>query len=257
MFLANRHVRKPGEPLSSDDAWSYGSWEYIKIATDERLPQEIAAHERIDLFLAGGPARDDSGERTLQFASDLQILVYPDLSLTELDFGGTYLDWGNDKYIERGGLEDEFQWSAEALDVIARAFPPAWGRLGEHVPMPYIFSKEAPAMLDSRKLPRARLWWINVFGPGYVEGFGKDFLLGAPGYRKEEVTPGCIVHQITKDFLVFGEPDPAPADVEAYFRAHPNGRRAKYKALLAKELIPRRYRAIMEGRGGSGRPRRT
>ena len=264
-FLADRSVLKEGDRPSSEDAWLYGSWEYVKLATDGSLPQEVAAHERAlrgergtstTLFLAGGSSQDDSEERKLRFTSDLQVFVYPDLSLTEMDFCGTYTDWGNDEFIEKGGLEEEFQWASNVLDVIVRAFPPAWGRLGEHVPTPYTFPREAPAILDSRKLPSSRLWWINVFGPDYVEAFGREFLLGAPGYRREEVARNCILYRITRDFLIFGDPDPPPQEVEAYFRAHPNGRRTRYRPLLAEELIPRRYRAILQVRGGPGRPQR-
>src|SRR5262245_1597690 len=40
------------------------------------------------------------------------------------------------------------------------------------------------------------LFWINVFGPELVQQIGKDFLLKAPGWKKEELDDGGILYVV-------------------------------------------------------------
>lgn len=43
--------------------------------------------------------------------------------------------------------------------------------------------------------------WVNIFGPPYVEKYGRKFLLGLPGYQSKELPDGAIYHQLTPSFL--------------------------------------------------------
>lgn len=43
--------------------------------------------------------------------------------------------------------------------------------------------------------------WVNIFGPPYVEKYGREFLLGLPGYQSKELPDGAIHHQLTPSFL--------------------------------------------------------
>lgn len=44
--------------------------------------------------------------------------------------------------------------------------------------------------------------WVNIFGLPYVQKYGRDFLLGLPGYKVEELSDGSIYHQLSPTFLV-------------------------------------------------------
>ncbi len=42
------------------------------------------------------------------------------------------------------------------------------------------------------------VWWINVFGPSYVDFFGRETLNELAGYRNEFIPPGCFWLQPTR-----------------------------------------------------------
>lgn len=44
-------------------------------------------------------------------------------------------------------------------------------------------------------------FWANFFGPPYVERYGRDFLLGAPGWRVEELSDGGILYVLSPSFV--------------------------------------------------------
>ena len=43
--------------------------------------------------------------------------------------------------------------------------------------------------------------WVNVFGPPYVQKYGREFLLGLPGHKVEELPDGSIYHQLSPTLL--------------------------------------------------------
>jgi hypothetical protein len=43
--------------------------------------------------------------------------------------------------------------------------------------------------------------WVNFFGPPFVEKYGREFLMGLPGWRIEELDDGGIFHQLTSNIL--------------------------------------------------------
>jgi hypothetical protein len=45
------------------------------------------------------------------------------------------------------------------------------------------------------------LFWRNVFGPRYVERYGRDFFLNAPGWKVEELADGGIEYAPEQSFL--------------------------------------------------------
>ncbi|MBI4317573.1 MAG: hypothetical protein HY675_03705 [Chloroflexi bacterium] len=57
--------------------------------------------------------------------------------------------------------------------------------------------------VPARKL--AYIFWANFFGPPYVEKYGRDFLLGAPGWRVEELSDGGILYVISPSFVKLWE----------------------------------------------------
>jgi len=97
-----------------------------------------------------------------------------------------------------------------------------------------------PALEKARKaVARHTIWaidWINVFGPPYVEKFGKEFLLGAPAHREEAVEGHLIVYQPTKGFFPWEAAEPSPAAVERYFTSHPDIPWVEYRPWLKQAL---------------------
>lgn len=69
------------------------------------------------------------------------------------------------------------------------------------------FSNET-ATKESLKLKLRSISWLNFFGPAYVEKYGRDFLLGLPGYKTELLPDGGVFHQLSPTFV-------APSEAEA------------------------------------------
>ncbi len=62
-----------------------------------------------------------------------------------------------------------------------------------------------PILGDVLKRKLKHINWVNIFGPPYVEKYGKEFLLGLPGYKTEELPDGGVFHQLSPTFLVEDE----------------------------------------------------
>jgi hypothetical protein len=60
------------------------------------------------------------------------------------------------------------------------------------------------------------LFWANYFGKAYVDKFGKDFLLHAPGWRSEEMPNGTVKYLTRLSPRVKLEPK-AKRAITAYF----------------------------------------
>jgi len=58
---------------------------------------------------------------------------------------------------------------------------------------------------DVRKLRLKHIGWVNFFGPAYVEKYGRDFLLGLPGYKTEVLPDGGVFHQLSPAFVARSE----------------------------------------------------
>jgi hypothetical protein len=65
------------------------------------------------------------------------------------------------------------------------------------------------------------IFWANFFGPKFVEGLGRKFLLDAPGWKKQELDDGGILYVVEEKFLDFWrKKSKAPVD---YFRSQVPG----------------------------------
>jgi hypothetical protein len=53
--------------------------------------------------------------------------------------------------------------------------------------------------ITSLKLPF--IFWMNFFGASYISIYGKDFLLGAPGFRTSELSDGTIEYVVSNDLF--------------------------------------------------------
>lgn len=60
------------------------------------------------------------------------------------------------------------------------------------------------------------LFWANFYGPVAVERWGRDLLLGAPGWKKGELAGGIIEHVLTPDPLVPLDPG-LEDEIRSYF----------------------------------------
>jgi hypothetical protein len=131
---------------------------------------------------------------------------------------------------------------------------PAFASCGESV------DPEHPALRASRRHDLWFLNWVNVFGPAYVKEYGKDFLLGAPGFRKEELPGGYILYQVTEGFAPWEAENPAPKVVEDYFNTHEHIREVVYRPWL-KQALASRWRpsghSVMEASGGGDTRRKS
>lgn len=52
----------------------------------------------------------------------------------------------------------------------------------------------------ARRIPA--IGWQTIFGPAYVERYGRDFLLAIPGYLAQLLPDGGVFHQLTPTYLV-------------------------------------------------------
>ncbi len=118
----------------------------------------------------------------------------------------------------------------------------------------YIGTLWLPGKTQDDRLPYfanrrlTRIDWTNILGPKYVEEYGKDFLLGAPGYRGEVLPDGGILYQVTERFMNLEMPSPSEDDVVAYFKGHPKIARFSYKSRMANHYFVnlKRSRAARE-----------
>ena len=61
-----------------------------------------------------------------------------------------------------------------------------------------------------------RIYWANFYGKPYVEKYGKEFLLGAPGWKKRELADGTIEYILTES--LFTRTDPSlEKEIKEYF----------------------------------------
>lgn len=61
-----------------------------------------------------------------------------------------------------------------------------------------------------------KIYWANFFGQPYVRKYGKEFFLGAPGWRKKELSDGTIEYLLTGD--LFTPPDSSlERKIQEYF----------------------------------------
>jgi hypothetical protein len=75
---------------------------------------------------------------------------------------------------------------------------------------------------DAPKLRLKHIAWVNFFGPPYVEKYGREFLLGLPGYRTELLPDGGVFHQLSPTFVGGDEAEAhrLRQEVVAYCRRH-------------------------------------
>jgi hypothetical protein len=92
-----------------------------------------------------------------------------------------------------------------------------------------------PEYFRARRL--TRLGWTTLFGPPYVETYGRDFLLGAPGFLKRELADGGILYQVTKEFAHETAPAPSVEEVLAYFQGHPKIPRLRFRHIQARDFF--------------------
>lgn len=60
------------------------------------------------------------------------------------------------------------------------------------------------------------LFWANFYGPVALERWGREFLLGAPGWKKDELAGGIIEYVLTPDPLAPLDPE-LEEEIRSYF----------------------------------------
>lgn len=64
-----------------------------------------------------------------------------------------------------------------------------------------VCADEAVPVKTLRVREIAYIFWANFYGPEYVDKYGKDFFLKAPGWCKEELDDGGVLYITCKDFV--------------------------------------------------------
>lgn len=92
--------------------------------------------------------------------------------------------------------------------------------------------QNAPDARDAALTKLKYILWANFFGPAYVERYGRDFLLGAPGWKVEKLDDGGVLYVISPSFLN-PEQVVSQREIETYFRTKvPRIRRYRAKPVL-------------------------
>jgi hypothetical protein len=61
------------------------------------------------------------------------------------------------------------------------------------------------------------IFWATLFSPPYVDKYGRDFLLGAPVWKKDELDDGGILHVVTESYCAWWS-NP-PKDIAQYYHS--------------------------------------
>lgn len=72
-----------------------------------------------------------------------------------------------------------------------------------------------------KKTELKHIYWANFFGPAYVKKFGNDFLLGAPGWKKEKLGDGGVLCVVTESYYDWWSKP--PKNVLEYFQTQVPG----------------------------------
>lgn len=68
--------------------------------------------------------------------------------------------------------------------------------------------------IDDLHIPH--IYWANFFAPTYVSKYGRDFLLSAPGWKKESLSDGGLLYILSADLAGTGAKS-LLAEVKQYF----------------------------------------
>jgi hypothetical protein len=77
-------------------------------------------------------------------------------------------------------------------------------------------SGNEPTSKDIAATKLQYIFWANFFGPEYVERYGRDFLLNAPGWKVEELDDGGILYVTLESFVEWWRTE--RLDILRYFR---------------------------------------
>jgi len=113
------------------------------------------------------------------------------------------LDHGN---VRIGGLVDIApQPRSSALEVYAQNLLKLALSLYPHLSPSYGWVDEDEAedrwVTEAIAAKLKVIGWANFFGPPYVNKYGRDFLLGLPGWKVEELADGGVFHQLTPSIV--------------------------------------------------------
>ena len=76
---------------------------------------------------------------------------------------------------------------------------------------------DTPNEKEIATLSLRKIMWANFYGPEYVRKYGREFLLNAPGWKKEELNDGGIAYILSPSYLRKTELVSA-REISQYFR---------------------------------------
>jgi hypothetical protein len=249
--------RMAQEARESGPRLVHGIWEYVPIVDEESVRSIVAQEQRkvfdvlkTELHLVRGYSDRADLPKTTQDVrcetKDLDILVSTDAPFTEVTFGLHLAEHPYaDDHLTDGSFEGYVDDLMAFLETVCAATTPAFGRITSSTSM---IERLEQTIVDHR-LPENEIAWAMVFGPPYVEEYGRDFLLNAPGHRVEELENGSILFQATEAFLAWEDPKPVKRRLERYFRLQKKLKRARYRPAEARRhMTPKAYKAALERR---------
>jgi hypothetical protein len=164
----------------------------------------------------------------------VRINIDESIGIGEIYFGRS-IPPGSYEYIGKH-LEPFIQRNLEFATFFYEETKPLYAVIGKDRP----YSIGVPSVTH-RVLKRndiSMIYWANFYSHVYVEKFGEEFLISAPGQRKEKLTDGGIYYQLSQEFLVPNEIEtPSAQEIVQYFESHPKIRKVKCEILLARELL--------------------
>jgi hypothetical protein len=107
-------------------------------------------------------------------------------------------------------VDPEAQAQAGFAELLYPHLRPKYGWIDEP-------SGNLPSAKSIAATRREYIFWANFFGPEYVERYGRDFLLNAPGWKVEQLDDGGILYVATESYMQWWSQE--QPEIVKYFQA--------------------------------------
>lgn len=156
-----------------------------------------------------------------------QVRRYPSLERPRLtvvnEVAGFWIECYTELY-EAQIVEETAHGLLEIGKSLYHMLLPRYGHVDGHTDV----TEETMLTSHIKELRLPFIMWANFFGPEYVQKYGKDFLLNAPGWLKEELPDGGVLYVVGPSLLDrWSVAD--KQEVEAYFRRGVPGFKKAYE----------------------------
>jgi hypothetical protein len=92
----------------------------------------------------------------------------------------------------------------------------------------------------ANKLKVNEIHWINIFGKKYIDHYGRDYFMDAPGYKIEELKNGGVFYQPTNSLIIQDDENAiSQENVINYFQMNDKIKSLKYVPVYRREILPK------------------